>query len=262
MSFVEFGKSHRIFYERFGSGPQTILFIHGWLGSSKWWASQKDFFKGAYDVVFMDLPGHGKSSAFRSYSSDIYIDSIKAILQLARAEKVYIVAHSMAALFALEAVLGLTCVRGIVLVDTLKNIEKHMNYSQADELLFKNYRTDFKNAIKNLLPQFLFTKDTPVQVRRKILKEFSKVESKDAIALIEPLYRLDACQIAKKNTLPVWAINSDSSPTNEMVNRKYLSDYKVWNLSKTGHYPMLEIPDQFNRCLKEVLLSMIQPHPP
>lgn len=256
MSFAEFGDRNRIFYDRFGSEPRSILFIHGWLGSSKWWSSQIDFFKDRYTVVCMDLPGHGQSNDCPRYSSTIYLESIKAVLKHARLEKVYIVAHSMSAPFAMETALELACVDGIILVDTLKNLDALMTYSQADEFLFKHYRADFKNAVENLLPQFLFSNETPQTVRNRIQVEFLNVENSKAIELIEPLYRIDVCRIARLLKLPVRAINSDSSPTNESGNHKYFANYEVLYLSQTGHYPMLEIPDQFNRCLEDVLLSL------
>lgn len=257
MPFAEFGDNRRIFYDRIGAGTRSILFIHGWLGSSKWWTVQKDFFKDNYTIVCMDLPGHGKSSEFKTqYSSQLYSESIKTVIQHAHLEETFIVAHSMSAPFALHAATGLSNVRGVVLVDTLKNIEQHMNHSQAEELLFRHYREDFKNAVENILPNFLFTSETPEIVRCKVQNEFLKCEYKKAIELIEPLYNINLTSLAQKVFQPVVAMNSDFTPTNVDGNCKYFTNYSVRYLSGTGHYPMLEDPDQFNHCLGQLLKSI------
>ena len=47
-------------YELKGSG-ETVLFIHGFGGSSHWWHYQTDFLAHDHQTVAIDLPGHGQS---------------------------------------------------------------------------------------------------------------------------------------------------------------------------------------------------------
>ena len=51
----------KIHYNETGNGKITIVFVHGWLGNSHWWKSQELYFKQKYNVVEIDLAGHGKS---------------------------------------------------------------------------------------------------------------------------------------------------------------------------------------------------------
>ena len=40
-----------------------LVFLHGFGGSTKMWKKQVDHFKERYNLCFIDLPGHGRSSA-------------------------------------------------------------------------------------------------------------------------------------------------------------------------------------------------------
>jgi len=52
-------------------------------------------------------------------------------------------------------------------------------------------------------------------------------------------------------------INVENSPTNEEPLKKYASSgYKVIPIKGTCHYPMIENPDELNRLLEDVVLSI------
>ena len=50
-----------IYIEDKGKGIPLVI-VHGFLGSSKMWEPQIDFFKDYYRVITPDLPGYGKSN--------------------------------------------------------------------------------------------------------------------------------------------------------------------------------------------------------
>ena len=59
-----------------GKGFPLVL-VHGFLGSSKMWEPQIDFFKDRFRVITPDLPGFGKSNEVKSHNS---IQSIANLL--------------------------------------------------------------------------------------------------------------------------------------------------------------------------------------
>ena len=61
-----------IFISEKGRGFPLVL-IHGFLGASKIWKPQIDFFKDYYYVLSVDLPGYGKSNQI---STQITIESL------------------------------------------------------------------------------------------------------------------------------------------------------------------------------------------
>ena len=51
-----------------GKGFPLVL-VHGFLGSSKMWNPQIDFFKKNFRVITPDLPGFGKSNKIKSHNN-------------------------------------------------------------------------------------------------------------------------------------------------------------------------------------------------
>ena len=125
--------------------------------------------------------------------------------------------------------------------------------------MFSHYRKDFKSAVENILPLYLFVDETPITIKNQLQKEFLQQDAELAIKALKPLYEMDIRKIAKLMDIPVKAINSDSQPTEIENNRKYFKNYDYRIITGTGHYPMLEKPDEFNKILKEVIEELVLP---
>nr|WP_315201741.1 alpha/beta hydrolase [uncultured Flavobacterium sp.] len=251
----------KIHFLETGKGNITLVFVHGWLGNGNWWSDQQTYFKDKYKIVQIDLGGHGKSGKSRTnWSSKQYADDINAVLQEINSNKIILIGHSMSGAYVLEASIESQKVKSIILVDTLKDLDQKFTYEQAEEYQFTHYRNNFELAVKNILPQYLFVEATPDLVKEKLQNEFLQNESDFAINALKPLYLMDVNKIAQLVTIPVRAINSDASPTNLDNNRKYLKDYDCTIIPKTGHYPMLEKPDEFNEILNNLINELIELH--
>ncbi|SIS83485.1 Pimeloyl-ACP methyl ester carboxylesterase [Chryseobacterium ureilyticum] len=247
----------KIHYKESGNGNTAIILIHGWLGNAEWWADQENYFKNDYRVIQMDLAGHGKSDSTRKdWASALYADDIKAVAEAVDAPEIILVGHSMSGAYVLEASLKIPNVKAIVLVDTLKDLDESFTKEQAEEIMFTHYRRDFKYAVENFLPQYLFAEQTPNAVKERLQHEFLQNDSEKAINVLKPLYATDFKRIAEQVQIPVIAINSDASPTSLENNRKYLKNYDYVTIKGVGHYPMLEKPEEFNVILDGVLKKL------
>ena len=80
-----------------GSGPKTIVFVHGWTCDESSWREQVPFFENNYRVITLDLPGHGKSGAPGNgpLTMELFAKSIEAVRVEAKAGKIVLVGHSM-----------------------------------------------------------------------------------------------------------------------------------------------------------------------
>lgn len=247
----------KIHYRVTGKGSAAIVFVHGWLGNGSWWDSQQEHLANKYTVVQIDLPGHGESEKLREHwSSRQYALDIKAVADHIGSEKLILVGHSMSGAFVLEASLIIPGVKALILIDTLKDLDQLFNYSQAEQFMFSYYRRDFKSAVENILPQYLFAKTTPVEIQKKLQNEFLKHNPELAVKVLEPLYKMDVQETAKLVHVPVRSLNSDYTPTNLENNRKYFRNYDYVTIHGTGHYPMLEQPEEFNRILDGLLTEL------
>ncbi len=244
----------KIHYEVTGKGRIGLLFVHGWMGSGRWWDSQRDYFFEKYQIIQIDLAGHGKSEKIRrEWSVHAYAQDIKSVANNLDVDKIVLVGHSMSGSNVIEAFPLVKKAKAIILVDTLKNLDQALMPIEQTKQIFSMYRQDFKNAIENILPQYLFVKSSPHQIVSQLKSEFLQNNVEHAIATLEPFYKTDIRDSAKKVTAPVRSINSDAMPTELSINRKYFSDYEVQIISGVGHYPMLENPDGFNKVLEATL---------
>ncbi|MEA9357589.1 alpha/beta hydrolase [Bacteriovorax sp. PP10] len=247
----------QISYEVSGNGETALLFVHGWLGNKRWWDSQRDFFSDKYLIVQMDLAGHGDSGRMRTkWTAENYAKDIVAVADDLSVKDIILVGHSMSGVYATEAAVKIPNVKALILVDTLKDLDQMITLEQAGQL-FDLYRKDFKATVENVLPQYLFAKDTPPEVKTQLQNEFLTNSPDFAIKCIEPLYQTDARDFAKKLNIPVRAINSDVGVTNKQINRKYFADFNYSVIEGVGHYPMLEKPEEFNIALENYLRELI-----
>jgi pimeloyl-ACP methyl ester carboxylesterase len=255
--YVKSSDGVEIHYEIRGSGPVGLLFVHGWLGNCSWWSNQISHFSAKFTVICMELAGHGKSGTTRvKYSSTQYAEDIKAVAGQFDQMDIILIGHSMSGPYVLEASPFITQAKAIILVDTLKDPDLLLSYDKADEFLFKPYRQDFKSAVRNILPQYLFTRETPLAVKEQLENDFLKYDGETAVKLIEPLYLMDAKKIAGNVKIPVRAINSDPDSTNRESLRKIFNDFDYVSIQGTGHYPMLEKPLEFNKALAKLLAKL------
>jgi pimeloyl-ACP methyl ester carboxylesterase len=246
----------RIAYERSGAAPTALVFVHGWLGSGRWWDAQRDALAGRYTVVQLDLAGHGASGRDRArHSAEAYAEDIAAVVGAVDATRVVLIGHSMSGAYALLAAPRLPRTAALLLVDTLKNVEAVTPAAQVEEMLGL-YRRDFATAVANVLPRWLFAPGTPPAIAARLQREFLERTGDDAAALLEPLYGCDLRTAAARLDVPVRALNTDLHPTDVDANRRHFRDYAVRDLPGLGHYPMLEAPADFTAALAATLAEL------
>jgi pimeloyl-ACP methyl ester carboxylesterase len=253
-NYIASTDNQTIYYTETGKGNTAIVFVHGWLGNTNWWNSQETFLKEKYKIIKIDLGGHGKSDKTRQKGAgEQYADDIKSVINQIDTTEIILVGHSMSGAYVLEASIDLPKVKAVILVDTLKDLDQDFTSEQAEEFLFSNYRKDFKSAIADILPQYLFVQETPAIIKNQLQNEFIQNDPELAINALKPLYEMDIRKIAKLVNIPVRAINSNAAPTKIENNQKYFKDYNYRTIVGTGHYPMLEKPDEFNKILTELI---------
>jgi pimeloyl-ACP methyl ester carboxylesterase len=111
----------KVFYEVFGEGDVTLLFMQGWqLAYSRMWKAQVPYFARHYRVVTYDMPGNGRSDRPTdpaAYGIDAHIGWARAVLDATNTEKAIAIGISMGAYGALmlaisepQRVEGLVCI--------------------------------------------------------------------------------------------------------------------------------------------------------
>lgn len=84
-----------LYYKFFGKG-KTLVFLHGFLESSKIWNELVINLKNNYQIVVIDLPGHGKSENLQEVNTiDYMAESVISVLDELKIDSVTIIGHSM-----------------------------------------------------------------------------------------------------------------------------------------------------------------------
>ncbi len=84
---------------------QTLIFVHGVSASSIYWEPYEKKFEDNFNVLSLDLRGHGKSEKFKKYDDykiKNFADDIYALIFELKIKKPILVCHSFATLVALE----------------------------------------------------------------------------------------------------------------------------------------------------------------
>lgn len=245
----------RIHYEVRGSGATTLVFVHGWLGSGLWWDDACRDLGRDHRTVALDLAGHGRSSEREHYTVHAYADDIVAVTEASDAKGVVLVGHSMSGAHVLAAAGRVRDLRGVVLVDTLKNLDARQPPERIEAMLAL-YRSDFETAVKQVIPPFLYSPSTPPAVIDRLATEFLRVSGVGAAARLELYLQHDARENARRIAVPVRAIDGDMHAAALETSRRYFRDFARREIAGCGHYPMLEQPDRFVSLLRESLVEI------
>lgn len=251
----------RIDYTDTGKGDTTLLFVHGWAINKTYWADQVNYFGKRYRVVTIDLPGFGKSGKNRTrWNTAAYGQDIKNVINQLGLKNVILVGHSMAGNIVLQgAVDAPEYVIALVGVDNFKSVgittpdsAKYMKeYAEVLGALKKN----FKKVAFDWFNQGLFYKTTSKPIRERILNDVAHTDSTIAIATQEWDNFDDAAALLKSKK-KLFLINSDYQPTETKGLKAKNIPYELLVVHNTGHFPMVEKPQEFNQRLDQVIAEL------
>ena len=254
-------KNHgvKIDYRIYGDSDTTLLFVHGWGINQTYWDPQVQYFSKKYKVVTFDLPGFGLSGKNRkNYSMEAYGDDVISLIKKLKLTQVILIGHSMGGNIILEAaVKHPKDIIGFIGIDNFK--ELGMEYTETDQMEINNFLNGLKENYANVASAFaegaLFAESTDTTVINRVIKDIKTSDPAAAISSIENSLRSTEREKLLMNQLQlkVLLVNSDVIPTNEEALEKYCKSHEIIPIHDTGHYPMIEKPEEFNRALQKAI---------
>jgi len=234
-----------------GTGPKTIVFVHGWTCDESSWRSQVPFFEKNYRVITLDLPGHGKSGspAGAPLTMELFAKSIEAVRAEAKAGKIVLVGHSMGTPVIREyARLYPANVAALVPVDGVLHLSGSPSAPNPD-------RMKGPDGLKNreAMIRGMFGKSATPAVQEHILKMMLAAPETTA-------YQAMAATFAAPNwkdetfSVPALGIYADRSAANDPAYFKTMfPNGTAVEVPGTGHFVMMEKPEEFNKLLADFL---------
>jgi pimeloyl-ACP methyl ester carboxylesterase len=108
-----------IAYEVHGQGSPALVLVHGWSCDRGYWKEQIEYLAPQYQLVLVDLAGHGASGLGRKdYTMAAFGEDVAAVVDRLGLKSVVLVGHSMGGDVVVEAARRLQGrVIGLVWVD-------------------------------------------------------------------------------------------------------------------------------------------------
>lgn len=239
-------------------GDTTLLFVHGWCINKTYWSNQVAYFKNRYRIVTIDLPGFGKSGKNRnSWNTDAFGKDITAVITELKLKNVILIGHSMAGDIIVQAANNTPRqVIGLIGIDNFKRVgvggKPSKQDSDASRKAIDSLRHDFKKIAFEYFNKDLFYKTTSSAVKERVLNDVAHTDPDIASACMEQ-DNFDEEQELLKTKKKLCLINSDVKPTNSTGLKRKNIPFQIWYIHATGHFPMIEKPEEFNLLLSQAI---------
>jgi sigma-B regulation protein RsbQ len=236
-----------------GQGNKSVILIHGWTCDATSWGSQVPKLSKNFKVVTLDLPGHGQSGSPKDgkLDMDLFARAIEAVRSEAKAEKIVLVGHSMGTAVILQyARLYPKHVAGLVFVDGLVSLPPS---AQGNTTFAEQFGGSEGLKARETMVRNMFTSATTPEMQKHILSMMLGAPASTAVGAMKAM--LDPA-IWKEDVFPqpVLGLYADRSSSG---NREYMKTHfpkmEYFEIPGTGHFLMLEKPEEFNRLLVEFL---------
>ena len=240
-----------------GKGSPLVL-IHGFLGSSKMWEPQIDFFKDYFRVITPDLPGYGKSNKVKSHNS---IQSIANLLldclDEKKIDKFYLLGHSMGGMIVQEmAKISGNKIIKLICYSTGPRGEMPGRFETVDQSRENLKKNGLEITAKNIAKTW-FVKGEEAEYF-DICVEAGKqpsIETVDnAFVAFKNWDGVETLKNIKNETLIVWG-NKDKSYNLDQVQtlNKNIPNSSLFIFEGCAHNVHLEKTEEFNRTILNYL---------
>jgi len=241
-----------------GKGFPLVL-VHGFLGSSKMWRPQIDFFKDYFRIITPDLPGYGKSNKAKSHKS---IQSIANLLldclEEKKIDEFYLLGHSMGGMIVQEmAKEGGDKISKLVCYGTGPRGEMPGRFETIDQSRENLKKNGLKITAQNIAKTW-FVKGEDAKYFDICVEEGKQASMETAdnsLVAIKNWNGVNALKNIKNETLIVWG-DQDKSYNLEQIQtlENNIGNSKLIIFKNCAHNVHLELPDQFNETIKDFLL--------
>ena len=240
-----------------GTGFPLVL-VHGFLGTSKMWEPQINFFKNYFRVITPDLPGFGRSNKVKSHNS---IQSIANLildcLEEKKIDKFNLLGHSMGGMIVQEmAKKNGDKISKLICYSTGPRGEMPGRFETVDQSRENFKKKGLELSAKNIAKTWfvLGEKAKYFDICIEAGKQTSLETVDNALIAFKNWNGVNTLKNIKNETLIVWG-DQDRSYNLDQVKtlEKKIRNSKLIIIKNCAHNAHLEQPDQFNNIIKNFL---------
>ncbi len=236
-----------VHYEAIGRG-RPVVFIHGWLGSWRYWMAAMDDLSERYRAYALDLWGFGDTNRRQDgYSLSAYVDMVEQFLDAMGIQQAVLVGHSLGGAVAIRA-----AVRMPERVDRLIAVNAPLTGSAIAPPLatFSNHHNG--DWIARILGRRQASAYPEVQI------EAVKTDLSAVIRSVQTVRAEDLRSDLESITCPVLLVFGRNDPLIYPPEEHWLSQLEenihIVFMDESSHFPMLEDTPRFTRLLRQFLV--------
>jgi pimeloyl-ACP methyl ester carboxylesterase len=244
-----------------GNAKQAVILVHGWTCDETSWDWQVPALSQKYRVITLDLPGHGKSDPPKDgkFSMAVFARAVEGVRAEAKIDKAVLVGHSMGTPVIREyARMYPQHVAGLVPVDGIVLIGAPPGPPPAGKAVQGKGRGGPPNPAAMTGPEGMkareamirgmFTPATPAAIQQHVLKMM--LAPPEATASGAMLATFDSANMNDfVTTVPVLGIYAGTPLATAESLKKAFPNSEYVQVAGTGHFVMMERPEEFNRLL-------------
>ena len=246
-----------IYVEDVGKGF-PFVFVHGYLGSSKMWNFQKEFFSKHYRVIIPALPGFGESHNVKSLDSiNKMAKEIINLLDQKNIDKFNLIGHSMGGMIVQEItkLIG-NRVNKLICFATGAIGEIPGRFETIDETREK-LKKDGTEVSFSRVPKKWFVKgdkDKNYFLCKNAVKDVSLEAADNALLAMKNWRGKEDLKNIKNETLIIWG-DKDTSYNFDQVDtlKKNIKNSRLEIFKNCAHNVHLEQPDEFNNLVQKFI---------
>ncbi len=225
-----------VHYEAVGRG-KPLIFLHGWLGSWRYWLGSMEELSPYFRTYALDFWGFGDSDkTYDRFTVKDYLRLLEAFVENMGIVKLHLVGHSLGAVVAVRYAASHP-----EKVEKLVAVSLPITGSSINSALFQG------NRFARLVPP-----EYP-EVQREVQKASPKAVEKSMWSVMELDLRLELLNL-KVPTLIIYGDKDGIVSTEALTAFKdFKAPLRFIVIPGARHFPMLEEASKFNRLLKEFL---------
>lgn len=231
----------------------ALVFVHGWCCDHTVWKHQAAAFDNKLRMIFIDLPGYGKSDHPRvDYTMDLFAKGINAVLEDAKVNNATLVGHSMGTPVVRQFYrLYPAKTKGLILVDGSLRFFTDAEAAKRWASMFNE--ENFKERAPKMLEAMIPAENVALreQIQKLVESTPPQVGISSQQGMIEPaVWKEDAITVPTQLLLaknPFW--NEDY----KAFVKKLIPNLDYREYQNVGHFLFMEKPEEINAAMLEFM---------
>ncbi len=236
------------------TGRRTLVFVHGSGADHTNWIQQYTPLKTGYNVVALDLPGHGQSEGPGEREVPAYAGWVKQVLDGLGIAKPILIGHSLGAAICLTFAIRYGGDAAAAVVPVGGGLKMPVN-----PLILEGLRQD-PGAVIALAAKFSVAKPNRERLSGTLAESLSRVDPEIIRGDFSACDGLDITEAVAGIRIPALVIcGADDKMTPPSLSqgiRDGIPGAQLALIEGAGHYVMLENPATFNALLVDFVNSL------